>query len=174
MIKDLLKRKVIPAVLSIALGIVIIIARRAALDLLVKIIGGLIIASGLAIIGIYLTRPDPERGSLQMVLVMAATAVIIGMLLIYFAEDVVNFFPILMGIFLILNGLSHLTAAAGAAGGDRVLVGFMGIAVIILGVLIVMQPGFIADAIMIYIGAFFIVNGFMDLVMVKRLSRTLD
>ena len=46
--RELMKQKLVPAVLSIALGIVIIIARRAALDLLIKIIGGLIIAGGVA------------------------------------------------------------------------------------------------------------------------------
>ncbi len=170
MIRDMMKRKTTAALLSIALGIVIIIARRAALDLLVKIIGGMVITCGLAFIAVYLTRPDPGRGNLKMVLLMSAFTVLVGLLLIYFAEDVVNFFPTMMGIVLILNGLSHLTTA-GVDRENRVLAGLLGVATILFGILIVMQPGFIADAIMVYIGAFFIVNGLMDLVIVRRFLR---
>ena len=43
-----------------------------------------------------------------------------------------------------------------------------GIVTIVLGVLIVMRPGIIADAIMIFIGASFLVNGIFDLLMMKR------
>ena len=43
MVKDMMRRKLIPALISIVLGIVIIIARKSAVDLLVKIIGGLFI-----------------------------------------------------------------------------------------------------------------------------------
>ena len=96
MIKDWMKRKIIPAILSIALGILIIIARRSALDLLVKIVGGMMIAGGLAFVAIYLTREEREKGSLQMTLLMTAATVILGLLLIFFAEAVVDFFPVMI------------------------------------------------------------------------------
>ncbi len=170
MIKDLMRRKVIPAMLSIALGIVIIIARRSAVDLLVRIMGGLVITCGFAFVAIYLTRPDPERGNLSMVLVMAAAAMIAGLLMIHYAEIIVNFFPTLMGIFLILNGLSHLTAA-GVEKEYRIPAVITGALVILFGLVLVAQPGFIVNAIMIWIGAFFIANGLMDLILVKRMNR---
>lgn len=163
MIKDWMKRKIIPAILSIALGILIIIARRSALDLMVKIVGGMMIVSGLAFIAIYMTREDRDRGSMQMTLLMTAMTVIIGLLLIIFAEAVVDFFPIMMGIFLILNGLGHLTESASVDGADRFISGIMGVIIIIFGVLIVLQPGVVADALMIYIGVFFVINGLFDL-----------
>ena len=165
----MLKEKTLPALLSVALGIVIIIARRSALDLLVKIVGGLIIAGGVAAVAVYLNRKDRDKGDLKMVLIMAAAAAVIGLLLISLAESIVDFFPTLMGIFLILNGLSHLTMAS-VDEGDRVLTAIMGVIVIIFGVLIVMRPGFVADAVMVFIGAFFIVNGLFDLFIVKRFN----
>ena len=171
MIRNLMKEKLAPGLLSIALGIVIIIARRAALDLLVKIIGGLVITCGLAFIAIYLTRQDPAMGNLKMVLLMAAAAVAAGLLMISFAEGIVNFFPVLMGIFLILNGLSHLTGAA-VVREDMLLAGIPGILSVLFGILIVLRPGIIANAVMIFIGAFFIVNGLMDLLIVKQMSRS--
>ena len=165
-IRTLMKGKLIPAILSIVLGIVLIIARRAALDVLVKIVGILIAVSGVAFIVAYFVRGD-SNARLQLTVGPAAVAVIFGIVLFFCASAVVDFFPILMGIILILNGLSHLTMAS-VDEGDRVLTAIMGVIVIIFGVLIVMRPGFVADAVMVFIGAFFIVNGLFDLFIVKR------
>ena len=166
--RELLRNKIMSAVLSIALGIVIIIARRAALDLLVKIIGGLILAGGVAFAAIDLIRPETAT-NLKMDLTVSGLAVLAGIILITCAEGIVDFFPTMMGVFLILNGLSHL-AVAGTDSENRILAGILGVAIIILGLLIIMRPGFIADAIMVFIGASFVVNGIFDLVMVKRVS----
>ena len=82
-IKQLLRSKLVPALLSVVLGILIIIARRAALDLLVKILGALVIGSGIGFILLYLTRPVKETGNLTMVLVLAAVTVLTGILLFF-------------------------------------------------------------------------------------------
>lgn len=166
--RELLKNKTVNALLSVALGIVIIIARRAALDLLVKLIGGLILTGGVAYLAINIIRPDTTK-TLKTDLIIAGLAMLTGLIMILCAEGIVDFFPTLMGIFLILNGLSHL-ALAGADSENRVLGTVMGVAIIVLGVLIVFRPGVIADAIMIFIGASFLVNGLFDLVMMKRVN----
>ena len=168
-IRTLMKGKLIPAILSIVLGIVLIIARRAALDVLVKIVGILIAVSGLAFIIAYFVRGNSDSGKLQLIVGPAVIAIIFGIVLFFCASAVVDFFPILMGIILILNGLSHLTMAS-VDDGDRVLTAIMGVIVIIFGVLIVLRPGFVADAVMVFIGAFFIVNGLFDLFIVKRFN----
>ena len=166
--RELLKNKTVSALLSIALGIVIIIARRAALDLVVKIIGGLILTGGIAYLAINLIRPDTSA-NVKTDLILAGMAILAGIILITCAEGVVDFFQMLMGIFLILNGLSHL-GAAGVDKENRVADAIMGAVIIVLGVLIVTRPGIIADAIMIFIGASFLVNGLFDLFMMKRVN----
>ena len=165
------KNKMIPALLSIALGIVMIIARRAALDLMVKIIGGLIVTGGIAFLAYWLFGPGRNEAPASFFAGPAVVMILVGLALIFFASTVVDIFPMLMGIVLILNGLSHLTAA-GMAGQDRFLLGLLGVVTIVLGILIVAKPGFVANAIMIWIGAFFIVNGVFDLLMVKRFTVT--
>ena len=165
--RELLKNKAMAAVLSVALGVVIIIARRAALDLLVRIIGGLVITAGVALIAVNLIRHDTESGTMTTVLVTGGLAILAGIILISCAEGIVDFFPTLMGIFLILNGLSHL-AVAHMDPDNRIAAAIMGAIIIVLGILIVMHPGFIANAIMIFIGSAFIVNGLFDLFMVKQ------
>lgn len=166
-INQLLKGKMIPAVLSIALGIVIIIARRAALDLLVKIVGGMVIAAAVGFVVMYLTKKDTEELSLPMVLGTAAATALIGILLITFAANIVDIFPIIIGIALVLNGLSHM-AVAYVNPESRLLVGIMGTLAIILGLLIVFRPGFLVNMIMVVIGASLIVNGLMDIAVVQK------
>ena len=171
-VKQLLNSKLVPAVLSMILGIVIVIARRSAVDLLVKIVGGIVIAAAIGFILVYLARPDKDAGNLTMVLVSAGAAALIGILIITFAESIVNIFPILMGVYLILNGLSHLTAGY-ADPENRTIAVILGVLVIALGLLIVVQPSFLVNTIMIFIGAAFIVNGVSDLLMEKKFTGSL-
>ena len=171
-VKQLLNSKLVPAVLSIVLGIIIVIARRSAVDLLVKIVGGIVIAAAIGFIVIYLTRPDKEAGNLKMVFISAAAAALIGILIIMFAESIVNIFPILMGLYLILNGLSHLTAGY-TDPDNRIIAVILGVLVIALGLMIVVQPSFLVNMIMIFIGAAFIVNGVSDLLMEKKFTGSL-
>lgn len=171
-VKKMLDSKLVPAVLSIILGIVIVIARRSAVDLLVKIVGGMVIAAAIGFIAVYLTRPNKEAGNLTMVLVSAGVAALIGIMIISFAEDLVNIFPILMGLYLILNGLSHLTAGY-ADPENRAIAVAMGVLVIALGALIVLQPGFMVNTIMIFIGVAFVLNGVSDLLMKKKFTGSL-
>ena len=171
-VKQLLSSKLVPAVLSIILGIVIVIARRSAVDLLVKIVGGIVIAAAIGFIVIYLIRPNKEAGNLPMVLVSAGVAALTGILIITFAESIVSIFPVIMGLYLILNGLSHLTAGY-ADPDNRIIAVLLGVLVIALGLLIVVQPNFIVNTIMIFIGAAFIVNGVSDLMMKKKLTGSL-
>lgn len=165
--RELAKSKTIPALLSIALGIIMIIARRAALDLLVRIIGGIVLTGGLAFLAVSLVRPDIVENAKNN-MIMAALMILAGLILILGAESIVDFFPTLMGILLILNGLSHL-AAAGADRENRMFDLLIGIVTMILGVLIVMQPGAIANMVMVFIGASFVANGLFDLFMVRRM-----
>ena len=167
-VKQLLKSKMVPAVLSIVLGVVIIIARRAAVDLLVKILGGIIVAGGIGMFITYLLRKDKEAGDLTMVLVLTLSSVLAGLLLILFAGNIVDIFPILVGAYLVMNGLSHITAAF-VSKEDRVLVGIMGVLVIVLGVMIISRPGFLVNFILVFIGVSMVVNGIMDLLVLKRI-----
>ena len=171
--RELMKQKLVPAVLSIALGIVIIIARRAALDLQIKIIGGLIIAGGVAYMARYLASQQPEDEGTKMPILPVGIAVVIGLVLILCAGTIVDIFPVIMGVSLILNGLSHLTAA-GMDPENRVLACILGVITIVLGVLIVLQPGAIANMVMVFIGAALIVNGLFDLYMVRRVNSMAD
>lgn len=165
-IRQLLRSKVVPAMLSIALGIVIIIARRAALDLLVKIVGGLVIAAAVGFVVVYLTRKDKDAGNLTMVSALSAVTALTGILLVACAGNIVDIFPTVIGIVLVFNGLSHLTFAF-VNRTNRFAVGAMGILAVLMGLMIVFRPGFLVNMIMVFIGASLIVNGLMDIAIVR-------
>ena len=171
-VKQLLNSKLVPALLSVVLGIVIIIARRAALDVLVPVIGALVIGSGAGFVLLYLTRPNKEAGNLKMVLTLAALAVLTGIVLISFAGHVAEFFPIIVGLALVLNGLSHM-AAAWSDPDSRLIVAAAGLAPVVAGIFIILQPGFIASMFMVFVGAAMIVNGLTDLLVVKTVRGAL-
>ena len=168
-VKRMMKCKLVPAVLSIVLGIVIIIARRAAVDVLVKVIGGLIVVSGIGFFAVYLKRENKTAGNLKMVVLCSLLMILVGVLLFVLAQNVVDIFPIIMGVYLILNGLSHMTEGY-VDPENRLIATMMGIVLIALGVLIVLQPGFLVNTIMIFIGAAFVVSGISDILLVIRVN----
>lgn len=172
-VKQLVRGKLVPAVLSIVLGIMIIIARRAAVDVLVKVIGGLVIAAGIGFFVIYLTREEKTSGNLKMIIMCSLVMILVGVLLFVFAPNIVDIFPVIMGVYLILNGLSHMTAGY-VDQDNRLIASLMGIVLIALGVLIVLQPAFLVNMIMVFIGAAFVVSGISDILLVIRVNGGLN
>ena len=172
MMTILLRKKIVPAVLSILLGVVIVLARRAALDMLVRIIGWMVVVSAGALVGVYFARQAREPGSLGITLIVAGLTVMVGLGLVFGAEIVVDFFPMMMGIFLILNGMSNLVEAFSDPD-NRLAAGLAGVLTILFGLLVVTRPGAVADAVMIYIGVFMILNGIFDLVLLHRMKNKL-
>lgn len=171
-LKQLLRRKIVPAVLSILLGVAVIIARRGALELIVRVVGGFVIAGAVGLVVLYYARPEQEPGGLAMSWSMAAAACIAGLALIAFSGTLVEFFPVIMGISLVLNGLSNITEAA-VWQENRILSGIVGILVVIFGILIIARPGAVADAIMIYVGGFLVINGIFDLMLLHTVREHL-
>ena len=53
------------------------------------------------------------------------------------------------------------------------IVTLLGAPAILLGVFIILQPGFIVNVFMIFIGAALVVNGLMDLLIVRRIRGAL-
>jgi len=168
MVKRLLRSKMVPAFLSVVLGIVLIIARRSALDLLVRVIGYMLLIGAAAFVGMYLFGPHRDPAQIM----EAILALIVGFIFVTRSRSVVNFFPIIMGIALILNALSNLTEAM-AYPENRMFSGFMSLLVLIFGILILTHPGAMANALVPYVGIFYQNNGILDLIMLHRIKTSL-
>lgn len=169
MVVRLMRGKIVPAVLSIVMGAALILARRAALEVIVKIFGIMIVAGGLGFIALYLFGPA-GRDATALIAGIAAAA--IGLLMFFYADVVDDFFLTLLGIVLILNGVSNI-AGAGVNKEDRVLSAVFGVLVVVLGVLVLLHPGVMEDGLLIYAGIFFVVNGVADLFLLHRMKDVL-
>ncbi len=169
MVTRLMRAKIVPAVVSIAMGIALILARRAAMEVIVKIFGIIIVVGGVGFIALYLFGPT-GRDATALIAGIAAAA--IGLLMFFYADIVDDFFLILLGIVLILNGLSNIVKA-GMDQENRFLAALFGVLVVILGVLIVVRPGPMGDAVLIYAGIFFVLNGLADLFLLYRMRNVL-
>ena len=157
----LMRGKIVPAVLSIVMGIALILARRAAMEVIVRIFGIMIAVGGVGFIALYFFGPAGRDAT---ALIAGIAALAIGLLMFFYADVVDDFFLTLLGIMLVLNGMN---------GEERILTGLFGVLVVVLGVLVVIHPGRMADGLMIYAGIFFVVNGVADLFLLYRMKEIL-
>lgn len=164
-VKELLRTKMIPALLSVVLGIALIIARKAALDVLVQIIGWILIVGAVGFVAAYFFGPYKDKTGL----IAAVLAGLAGVLFITQADAIDDFLLILVGVVLILNGLGNV-ASAFVEGQNRLLVGIIGALIVVLGVLIITHPGSMMNAITIYMGISLILNGILDLFLLYRMK----
>ena len=169
-IKRLHRAKLVPALISIAFGIALILARRSAMTVAVKITAGLLMAGGVGCVLMYLFGPVKEPMTLGVGAIMALVGI-----LVWFNDDiVVDLFPILTGVGLACNGLSNM-ASLGLAGyyEGKWLVILFSLIMIVGGVLIAFHPKFMEDALMIYIGVGYAVNGVFDLILLHQVKDVL-
>ena len=170
MIKRLHRAKLIPALISIAFGIALILARRSAMTVVVKIAAGMLMACGIGSLLLYLFAPIKE----PMALAVGGLMALVGVLAWFYDDVVVDLFPILTGVGLACNGLSNLTTLSmqGEYGGKWLVILFS-IIMLVGGILIAIHPKFIEDALLIYVGIGYIVNGIFDLILLHRVKEVL-
>ena len=69
---------------------------------------------------------------------------------------------------MIISGLKDLLMLFDGRPGPKLLHGIIAAVVIILGVLVMLRPGFIADIIVLFMGIVLIVNGIVDIAVALR------
>ncbi len=167
LIKRLHRAKLVPALASIAFGIALIIARKSAMDVMVKITAGTMIAIGVGSVLMFLF--SPVKDSMQ--LIIGGIIALIGVLVWINSAAVVDLFPILAGIGLILNGLSNMAPLSdpenNAGTGWIVLFSVLMIAA---GIFIIMKRTEVEDLLMVYIGVCYTVNGIFDVILLNRVK----
>ena len=169
-VKKLLRAKLVPSVISIVFGIVLILARRSAIGAMVKIAAGLLIACGVGCVLMYLFAPVRE----SMQLAVGALLAGIGLLAWFNTDLLLDLFPVLAGIALILNGLSNLATVGvpGEFAGTGITTVFS-ILMIVAGLFIVFHPAAVESMIVVWIGCTYIVNGVFDLILLHRAKNVL-
>ena len=98
-------------------------------------------------------------------LMTAAGCAAAGIIFLSWPRLIVDLFPILAGVALILNGMSNLAEAGRTKEKGTAVTAVL---VIIAGILIAFHPGFIANAIVLCVGIGLTLNGAFDLMMLYK------
>ena len=167
MIQNVTRNKALLAISSIVIGVLLIIFQKHALDTIIRVLGWVLLVTGGLYVLAFLFGPAKDPIELG----FAGMAGIAGLLMVLFAPSIVSFFPIMMGVILILSGLGTLMQASQ---GDAypVYSKFFALLTVALGVLILIRPGQTADIILIIIGAGCVLSGLNDLLLTWRFWKT--
>ena len=157
------RAKLVPAVSSFIFGIALIIARKSAMDVAIKIAAAMLMIGSVGCLLMYFFGPvNHESPQLGIGIAMAC----VGVLVWFISETLVDLFPGIAGITLLLNGMSNLFILRSPEEQTQNWVVILISAVMVVGgFLILLQPAAIADALMIYIGVSYVLNGILDLLL---------
>ena len=161
-IRRVLEDKAVMAFVSIIFGGILIIKKRSALDGLVKVLGILLLVAAGAFIVMYIKN----RGGLQLGGALATG--VIGLFLVMKPVTVVNFFPVIIGLVLLLNGLFDLSAALARKkyGEGGYFFSFLfALLTMAAGLMLLLHPGYVANRLVLFAGIVLVINGLFDLLM---------
>lgn len=159
------RHRIVLAAAFIAIGLVFMIWKSAALDLIVMAFGIIVLVSAAAYLIMFLRRRKAAEGGISLLISCIALAAA-GIIFLVRPDFLVNFFPFVMGIILIVGGIYDLALAltlkkAGTAAGTPGI--FMSVVVLILGILITAHPGAVADMIVVLTGLTMLISGISTL-----------
>ena len=158
---SIMQNKKITAILSIVAGVIFIFMRRFALTTLVSVVG-IIMLIGCAVFAVQYFM-SKVRDNAQLPGLIAG--VIVGLIFATAPGFIVDLFPLIFGILLILSGVTNLMQALslpGSSEGRTMLIVFAALT-FLLGGFIVFHPGFIADVVVVFMGITMVANGITDL-----------
>ena len=172
-LRNIAQNKMVVAVASILFGLVLVVEQTAALDWLVSVLGAFLLGAA-AVYGImYAVGSEKKRG-------YVAFAVILGLVGLFVAVNpraIVNIFPTLIGIVLLVNGVAnflHSYAIVRPAGYSWTAPMVLSVAVAVLGLVMILAPGLIIDILMLFMGIALVVNGVLDLIVMFAEKRLTD
>ncbi len=162
--QKLLRHKTLFSVLSILLGIYLIFSGRSSLYTVIRVIGTALMAAGIAYLILYFIGSRKVQTNLY----YAGMAFVTGLAVRWFAPALVNLFPVLAGIVLIVIGVANLTSVSGNSAFPAYSK-IVPILIIVLGALILFHPGRVLDLVMAICGGALIVNGLSELDLIRRI-----
>lgn len=162
MIRQLIRNKTVIAVISIITGIYLMIARKNATYTLIRMIGYALFIAAAAYLVLYFVRGDHDRVKLQ----YACGAAVLGLAARLLAPAILNLLPVLLGIAIIVAGISNLM---GARSQNLPKASWAGpILTIVLGAVILIRPGTVISTAVFLAGAAMVLNGLSELDLIRR------
>ena len=162
------------ALLFAALGVLLIVAKTDAMELVVKIVAAFILAAG--IVSVFVGFRQKKDGTTPLSFFNGLVNVVIAGLLFMFAPFVAKFVSYLLGFVLFGFGLFQLIALVSANRVMRMGAGsfVLPAVVFIAGLFLIMRPAFIGEAIGVIAGVALIIYGASELLSSWKMKKAID
>ena len=162
------------AVVAIVVGIVMVASKANALELAVRVIAALLVASGLvSFIYGYMKRAD---GAMSLMGFNAVVDIVLGVLIFLFPAVVANLMIYIVGFLLVGFGVFQMVALLSAARvlGFRLFSFMLPLLVTAAGAFLLARPSFLGEAIGIVAGASLIIYGASELLSSWKMRKAID
>lgn len=153
------------AILYIALGVILLVWPNTTGSIVCFTFGSVLLAYGIITVISFFVH-DSRLGSFRFELVLGIVCTAVGILFLLRPDIVLSIFPIILGIYIVIDALLNLKRALEL---HSMLYPRWWIALtlslvsVALGILILIRPGMTAEVLIMVIGVVFIYNGLSDL-----------
>jgi uncharacterized membrane protein HdeD (DUF308 family) len=165
----------IRASLAIVIGLVMILNRTNAVELVARIIAVVLFATGIVtlVLGLKAAKKDGES---HLMIANAGFNMLMGVLLYCFASHVVNVLVVLIGLVLLIVGIFQIVALLSAVKVFKLGAWsfVMPVLVLIAGGLLVARPSFIGEAIGIVAGVSLVLYGASELISTLKMRKAIE
>ena len=162
------------ALLFIAFGVLMILAKADAMELVVKVVAAFVLATGL--VSFFLGYKKKADGTMPLSTVGAVTNIVIAVLLFGFSKGVAGFISYLLGFVLLGFGIFQISVLASVR--KSVKVGFgayvIPLLVALVGLFIIIWPKALGQSIGLVAGIALIAYGISEFVAAFKVSSAMD
>ena len=174
LLKKLKTNVVISSLVCIVIGIVLVIWPDLTMEIACLAIGAALLIGGILRLISYFTARDGSVYS-QVNLIFGIILIVVGGLILWRWDKVLEIIPIIVGIVIVLHGINDLRQAYTLFRNkyDKWWVALiLGLLTVGLGVLLILNPFAALDTVVILIGIFLIFDGISTIWIMSRIYRT--
>ena len=151
------------AILTIAFGIVLCVFRSEVMEWIAYVVAGLLILLGImGVAAFFSTKKKKDVVSLLFSLIEIAG----GVLIIIFAQEILEYALIILGAYFIFVGAYALLLLLGGKKVPQLKI-IMALLSVVLGILLIVVPFAVSDVFFIVVGALAVIDGVFTLVRAK-------
>lgn len=164
-IKNMKVSYFLAAILYIALGVILLIWPNTTGSIVCFAFGSVLLAYGVITVISFFVH-DSRLGSFRFELVLGIVCTAVGILFLLRPDIVLSIFPIILGIYIVIDALLNLKRALElhSMHYPRWWIALtLSLVSVALGILILLRPGMTAEVLIMVIGVVFIYNGLSDL-----------
>ena len=164
MMEKYLKNKTIMSVAGIVFGLILMIWRGQFVEQMIRVAGYILLAAAAVYLVMYF-RSNRQNEAQMGYAVVAAGA---GLLMILLSRTLLRAVPVIAGVMMIVSAAATLLRTYKDSN-VPLYSKLLSALVIVIGILIVLHPGRIANTIVFCVGAAFVVNGISGLITSRQL-----